>query len=89
MTREDETSDPSRFFYKSRANTEIRFTGVETDAWKRYGPGKEVVLAASGRASEKCDFFNSLLQCKAEYADIQTMTGADLPTESQGSPFFQ
>ena len=51
--------------------------------------GKEVVLAASGRASEKCDFFNSLLQCKAEYADIQTMTGADLPTESQGSPFFQ
>jgi hypothetical protein len=25
-------------------------------------------------------FFNSLLQCKAEYADIQTLTDIDLPT---------
>jgi len=35
------------------------------------------------------DFFNSLLQHKAEYADIQTMTSIDLSTEFQGSPFFQ
>jgi hypothetical protein len=25
-------------------------------------------------------FFNSLLECTAEYADIQTMTDIDLPT---------
>jgi hypothetical protein len=35
------------------------------------------------------DFFNSLAQHKAEYADIQTMTSIDLSTEFQGSPFFQ
>jgi hypothetical protein len=34
-------------------------------------------------------FFNSLLQSTAEYADIQTMMGIDLPIEFQGSPFFQ
>ena len=34
-------------------------------------------------------FFNSLLQYTAEYADIQTMAGIDLPTEYQRSPFFK
>ena len=34
------------------------------------------------------DFFNKLLQYKAKYADIQAVTGIDLPTEFQGSPFF-
>jgi hypothetical protein len=34
------------------------------------------------------DFFNSLLQHRTEYADIQTVAGIDLPTEFQGSPFF-
>jgi hypothetical protein len=33
--------------------------------------------------------FNSLLQYTAEYADIQTMAGIDLPTEHQGSPFLK
>jgi len=34
-------------------------------------------------------FFNSLLQYKAKYSDIQAVTGIDLPTEFQESPFFQ
>jgi len=35
------------------------------------------------------DFFSILLQYRAEYADIQTMTNIDLPTEFQGAPFFK
>ena len=34
-------------------------------------------------------FFYSLLQYRAEYADIPTMTGINLPIEFQGAPFFQ
>ena len=34
------------------------------------------------------DFFNSLLQYKGKYGDIHAVTGIDLPTELQESPFF-
>jgi len=32
--------------------------------------------------------FHSLLKHEAEYSDIHTVTGMDLPAECQGSPFF-
>ena len=32
--------------------------------------------------------FHSLLKHEAEYSDIHTMTGMDLPTGYQSSPFF-
>jgi len=35
------------------------------------------------------NFFNSLLLYKDKYADIHPVTGIDLSTEFQGSPFFE